>query len=576
MKVDKKLPVFVIVLTLAALFLRFVNINGAALWIDELYCFDIASKSNILEILKTVLLTDLHAPLFFIILHFWIKLTGTADITLILLPVIFSATSIPLGYVICKRLFDTKTAVVFSVLNTFSALEIYYAQELKFYSLLPLLGLLSLYFFSKITKDLDIKNALYLLAINFIIIYTFNAGVFFVFAEFITGLVFLLFQNRKNLKNYLYSFGLAGIAYIPYLYFQIKTMLSLNKSICTLFDIFHFDLGFVFTLLQNFFTPAITNLSNNPVWYSPFSMIKELGITGFVFYIFLFIAISVYGLYKIFKDKNLNAILMLTVSTIFVFIMIILAQLHIIPLVTRYIMLTHLCLLILPAYGLARIKNTKLLYFLTGTLICISLFSFLFYKDSPLKRNSSFHYYSARALEQTGAGDNDIIVMPYFGRFLYKYFDKGQLVDYRSEELLLMSDAYLMRETFDLSEEEYKDTDKSKLKLQKFLQTPTAPKTLEKYFKEQYLSKMKKGQKLYLIENYGIYIIPDELYQPMLKGINIDKQNLTELEKNARYALLYTKILKNLETLFSKNLKLVKIYNSKNQDVKIFEFVNEK
>ena len=62
----------------------------------------------------------------------------------------------------------------------------------------------------------------------------------------------------------------------------------------------------------------------------------------------------------------------------------------------------------------------------------------------------------------------------------------------------------------------------------------------------------------------------------MLKGINIDKQNLTELEKNARYALLYTKILKNLETLFSKNLKLVKIYNSKNQDVKIFEFVNEK
>ena len=181
MKVDKKLPVFVIVLTLAALFLRLVNINGAALWIDELYCFDIASKSNILEILKTVLLTDLHAPLFFIILHFWIKLTGTADITLILLPVIFSATSIPLGYVICKRLFDTKTAVVFSVLNTFSALEIYYAQELKFYSLLPLLGLLSLYFFSKITKDLDIKNALYLLAVNFIIIYTFNAGVFFVF-----------------------------------------------------------------------------------------------------------------------------------------------------------------------------------------------------------------------------------------------------------------------------------------------------------------------------------------------------------------------------------------------------------
>ena len=285
--------------------------------------------------------------------------------------------------------------------------------------------------------------------------------------------------------------------------------------------------------------------------------------------------ILIYGIYKIFKNKNQNASLMTILSLIFISILVILAFSHIIPLVTRYTMLVHLSLLVIPAYGLAQIKNTKLMYILTGLLIFVSIYSFLFYKDSPMKRKSSFHFYSALALKHAGIDNNDIIVMPYFGRFLYKYFDKGQQVDYRCEELLLMSDAHLMKETFDLSEKEYNNKDKSTLKLQHFLETPTVPASLANYFKNQYFSKMETGQKLYLIENYNTYIIPDELYIPMLKGINIDKQNLTELEKNARYALLYTKILKNLETLFSQNLKMVKIYDSKKQDVKIFEFVKE-
>ena len=577
MKIDKKTLIIVAVLTIAALGLRLVDINNSALWIDELYCYDIALKPNIIEILKTVFLTDLHAPLFFIILHFWIKIFGSADKILIMLPVIFSTLSIPVGYLLCKKLFDNKTAIIFSVLTAFSSLEIYYAQELKFYSLLPLLGLLSVYFFLKITKNFNIKNALYLLLMNTLVIYTFNAGVFFVFAEFIVGLAFILLRKKENLKNYLYSFIAAGVLYLPYFYFQVKTMLGLNKSICTLFDLFHFDFGFVFTIIQNFFTPAIVNISNNPINYNPVEMFKMLGLGGVLFYIIVFISIVVYGAYKIIKDKNMNAILITLVCVLFITILMTLAQMHIIPLLTRYTMLVHLCLLILPAYGISAINKKGTLCTAATSLVLISLFSFLFYKDSPLKRNSSFHYNSAEVLEHAGAGEDDMIVMPYFGRFLYKYFDKAQVIDYRSEELLLSNDARLMKETFNLTQEEYKRKDKSTLKLQKFLENPQPPKALEDYFKTNYINKLKKGQKLYLVENYNIYIIPDNLYVPMLNGIvSIDKQNLTEVEKAARYALLYTKILKNLETLFSNNLRLVKIYNSNIKDVKIFEFIKEK
>ena len=106
MKFDKKMLIFISVLTFVALGLRLINISNAALWIDELYCYDIALKPTITEILKTVFLTDLHDPLFFIILHFWIKLFGGSDTVLIMLPVIFSTLSVPVGYFICKKLFD--------------------------------------------------------------------------------------------------------------------------------------------------------------------------------------------------------------------------------------------------------------------------------------------------------------------------------------------------------------------------------------------------------------------------------------------------------------------------------------
>ena len=91
-----------------------------------------------------------------------------------------------------------------------------------------------------------------------------------------------------------------------------------------------------------------------------------------------------------------------------------------------------------------------------------------------------------------------------------------------------------------------------------------------------YISKLNNGQRIFLIENYNMYIIPENLYQPMVSNLNIDKKNLNELEKNAKYAILYTKILRNLEEILSQHLTLKGVYQSELQDVKIFEFVFKK
>ena len=83
---------------------------------------------------------------------------------------------------------------------------------------------------------------------------------------------------------------------------------------------------------------------------------------------------------------------------------------------------------------------------------------------------------------------------------------------------------------------------------------------------------MKKGERLFFVESYLFLIIPDNLYPGMLKNLNVDNKNLTELEKTARYCMLYTKILKNLEIICSKHLKYLGTYYSENQDIKIYAF----
>ena len=129
-----------------------LSYNRQTLWVDELYVFNLANHSSVLTTISQTLTTDLHAPVFFVMVHYWIKLFGTQDSLLLVLPVMFSWLMIATGWFVCKKLFNTSAAVIYTLLATFNCLEIYYAKELKFYSLLPLLGLLSFYFFSKITE----------------------------------------------------------------------------------------------------------------------------------------------------------------------------------------------------------------------------------------------------------------------------------------------------------------------------------------------------------------------------------------------------------------------------------------
>ena len=59
---------------LLAVALRLIAIDGRGLWTDEVFSFDFARLSPIA--IMTAAANDVHPPLYFLLLHFWMELFG--------------------------------------------------------------------------------------------------------------------------------------------------------------------------------------------------------------------------------------------------------------------------------------------------------------------------------------------------------------------------------------------------------------------------------------------------------------------------------------------------------------------
>ena len=156
---------YIIFITLLGFLTRFIYADQS-FWLDEgaSLMFAKLSLPQLFEAIKS----DFHPPLFYLLLKFWLPVSGNSE-WLIRLPFIIIATlTIPVVYMLCQSLFGKKSLVpaVASLLLAINPLHIYYSQELRMYSLATLLVVLSWYFL--------IKRKYFLLSvINILCLYTF-------------------------------------------------------------------------------------------------------------------------------------------------------------------------------------------------------------------------------------------------------------------------------------------------------------------------------------------------------------------------------------------------------------------
>ena len=193
-----------------------------AYWIDEGLSIGIA-RHSFFDI-PGVLRQDGSPPLYYMLLHFWIKPFGTTEDATHALSLVFATLTIPVGLWAGWKLFGRWAGIVTGILCAANPFLTTYAQETRQYSLVVLLSLLTTTFFLFAFVQRE-RKYLPLFSISLAgLLYTHIWSAFFVMATVAMTLL-LIWRERDLLRDGLIGFGLALLLYLPWLptaLYQVK------------------------------------------------------------------------------------------------------------------------------------------------------------------------------------------------------------------------------------------------------------------------------------------------------------------------------------------------------------------
>lgn len=187
--------ILIFVLCLAYIALRFWHLTDSCLWFDEIFSVH-AAEHAWGDLLSFVALDLIHPPLFYVLLKLWIGVGGESLLWLRSLPVIFAVVSLfPfIAFLLeLKRTTSTIAISLFFLIVNGSLLK--YSQEVRMYSLLQCLSLVSMWLFARyLIKG---KSFVPLVIVNIILVYTHYFGWFVVAGEVAAILIFQRIKWRR-------------------------------------------------------------------------------------------------------------------------------------------------------------------------------------------------------------------------------------------------------------------------------------------------------------------------------------------------------------------------------------------
>ena len=154
---DKKQGAFdpsslvLLALVLASFGLHMWRIDAKSIWWDESLSL-LRARGSVSQILSNRMdlpgssTVDLHPPLYFLLLHSLMRVSGESDLVLRFPSVAFAALIVPLLYVVGVRLRGPRAGLLAAAFGSFSPFYLWYAQEARMYTMVTALGLASVYF----------------------------------------------------------------------------------------------------------------------------------------------------------------------------------------------------------------------------------------------------------------------------------------------------------------------------------------------------------------------------------------------------------------------------------------------
>lgn len=193
--------------------LRFYDLGAESLWMDEVTMARVA-QNDASRILELAGFGSGRPPFFVLLAHFWMQAFGTSEVALRALPALIGSLSLPVIYALGRLLFQARVGLAAAFLFAISEFQIYHAQNLRYYSLVVLMTLLSYLFFVLALRRRQGRYFAAYAAASVLLFFSHSYGVFVLAAQ---GLYFLLNWGRFHQLRlpWLLSQAAIGLALAP-------------------------------------------------------------------------------------------------------------------------------------------------------------------------------------------------------------------------------------------------------------------------------------------------------------------------------------------------------------------------
>lgn len=207
------MSILIILFLLIGLGLRLIAIEQS-FWLDEAISIQTATGYSAWQIITQFSPTDFNPPLYYIVLHFWLKIFPPTEFFIRLPSVIFGIITALFIYKIYFLVFKNKNeALLTFILLLTSSLHVYYSQEARMYALVTFAVTGSIYYFLKILRKRKLLDIILYLIFNLLMIYSHYLSWLVLVAQFI----YLFFYQKDKFKNFSILYIIIFLFYLPWL-----------------------------------------------------------------------------------------------------------------------------------------------------------------------------------------------------------------------------------------------------------------------------------------------------------------------------------------------------------------------
>lgn len=540
------LQIFILLLVLLGIELR-VAVSNVPLWYDEGHSILVAIKSFPFGIDEFLFTKDFqHTPFYFYFLHFWIKMIGTNEILLRMSSAIFGIATIPLTYIVGKKLYDKNVGIISAVLVTVSPLLVYYSIEIRMYAMVTFFAVLSMNYLLDFDEKGDKKSLMKLLAANTLIPYLLIGGIVFYIGQLISFFIYLFVTQKDNVekigKYFVYQVYQI-ILLIPY--FVIAIYYTVQRSHFMMFHIPPFEFIHFLGNLQNYFATKVGML----FWvnYMPFYI-------DFAFFMAIIVPIIYFinAIIRAFKEKNPKLLMLFLIVAISYGIILISAMMQIVVVVPRYTIFIVPFLMIIGAVGFSKLSKWHTVSFLIYFSVLSIFFLFnddAYYKTKYFALLDSMNYYKSRNLNS-----EDLVYRPFASTvaFIYENADTPKCPPMEALHEFRKPDNSFLYDDYQIAQFKQGKIDETWFQIVQ--SNNHVSKRFYEYMKKTYLDAVKPGRYI-VMAIYG----PDN--QALIdRNEYIKKFNSPEAVHKDRVLASLCKLFDDSKNIFLEQCDLIEIY----------------